>query len=250
MPHMCPLSFLGQNQTSVQHLVHLPFSDEVLRAGHVFPMERRMKVAELWGGCAGCPMSAHTPQDDGRIQVAGRGWAREVDAWRTWVSDLTVGFNSEGWVWGFGQCDGCWSGLTRGGLRKQPCLLWRQENNDLRGRGKLAEWRPCFLQSACGWGRMTGRLQVVERLCIPPACCTLGCPHLCLWFVSPLWAPGLGIQLPIWLCYSESKSNVNRITFSTQISFLPSFPYSENGTRNRVAVLHPSFPHSPHPISE
>ena len=73
MPHMCPLSFLGQNQTSVQHLVHLPFSDEVLRAGHVFPMERRMKVAELWGGCAGCPMSAHTPQDDGRIQVAGRG---------------------------------------------------------------------------------------------------------------------------------------------------------------------------------
>lgn len=31
-----------------------------------------MKVEELWGWRAGCSMSAHTPQDDGGIQVAGR----------------------------------------------------------------------------------------------------------------------------------------------------------------------------------
>ena len=39
----CVLSLhtlLGQNQTYIRYLVHFPFSDEVLKAGAMFPMER------------------------------------------------------------------------------------------------------------------------------------------------------------------------------------------------------------------
>lgn len=154
-----------------------------------FLWKEGMKVTELWGWSAGwdISMSTHIPQDDGRSQVAKRKWARDVNAWWMWVSDLAVGFSREGWVQGFGWCNGCWTGLTRGGLS-----LWGRENNDrkVRGRSWQNDWL-CFSHPACGWGRMTGLLQVARRLRIPSLCCTLRIPT----FTSPAWRSPLSSRI-------------------------------------------------------